>query len=106
MKSTTFSPFVYLVSFPQAQRIVEMRKEFDINIENAYLIVNRLSGEMPSEIKTFIEKMDVPLLGTIPADDDLSAFEFSGRPLIELGDQSPVYEVVAKMRKFSTPASS
>jgi len=82
-----------------AQRIADMRKELDINIENAYLIINRLRGEMPLEIKAFTEKMDVSLLGTIPADDTLSAFEFSGRPLVELGDESPVYQAMAELMK-------
>jgi CO dehydrogenase maturation factor len=80
-----------------AQRIADMRKELDINIENTHLILNRLPGEMPSELKAFVEKMNVPLLGTIPANHDLSAFEFSGRPLIELGDESPVYQAVERM---------
>jgi CO dehydrogenase maturation factor len=80
-----------------AQRIADMRKELDINIENAYLIVNRLPNEMPAELKAFTDKMDVPLLGTIPADTALAEFEFSGKPLVELGDESPVYRAVERM---------
>lgn len=80
-----------------AQRIADMRKELDINIENAFLLLNRLQGEIPSELRAFVEKMDVPLLGTIPADDNLTRFEFSGRPLVELGNDSPVYQAVAMM---------
>jgi CO dehydrogenase maturation factor len=79
-----------------AQRIADMRRELDINIENAWLIVNRLRGEMPVALKAFVEKMNVPLLGTIPADDALAEFEFSGKPLVELGDDSPVYRAVEK----------
>ncbi len=82
-----------------AQRIADMRRELDINIENAHLIINRLRGDMPAELRIFIEKSDVPLLGTIPADDELSAFEFSGKPLVYLGDVSPVYRSVAQMLK-------
>jgi CO dehydrogenase maturation factor len=82
-----------------AQRIAAMRRELDINVENAFLIVNRLPGAIPAELSAFIEKMDVPLLGIIPADDNLSAFEFSGRPLVELGDESPVYQAVEKMMR-------
>lgn len=80
-----------------AQRIADMRKELDINIENAHLIVNRVRGEFPAELNSFVEKMDVSLLGTIPADDALAAFEFSGKPLVDLGDASPVYQAVAKL---------
>jgi CO dehydrogenase maturation factor len=82
-----------------AQRIADMRKELDINVENAYLIINRLRGGMPIELNAFVEKLNVPLLGTIPADDDLSAFEFSGKPLVDLGDDSPVYQAVEKMMR-------
>lgn len=80
-----------------AQRIADLRKELDIKIENAYLIVNRLQAEMPVELKDFAAKLDVPLLGVIPADSNLAAFEFSGRPLVDLGDESPVYQAVADM---------
>ncbi|HRQ24165.1 MAG TPA: AAA family ATPase [Anaerolineales bacterium] len=82
-----------------AQRIADMRRELDINIENAWLIVNRLRGGMPDALKAFTDKMDVPLLGTIPADDALSEFEFSGKPLVELGDASPVYQTVDAMMR-------
>lgn len=82
-----------------AQRIADVRKELDINIENVYLIVNRLHGEMPLALKAFIDKMDAPLLGSIPSDDALAEFEFSGKPLVELGDESPVYQAVEKMMR-------
>ena len=80
-----------------AQRIADMRKELDINIENAYLIVNRLRGVMPPELKSFTDKLNVPFLGTVPTNEDLAEFEFSGKPLVELGDESPVYQAVAEM---------
>ncbi len=82
-----------------AQRIADMRKELDINIENAYLIINRVNGDLPAPLKTEIEKTDAPVLGIIPANDDLSAFEFSGKPLVELGDDSPVYQSVEKIMR-------
>ncbi|HKJ38655.1 MAG TPA: AAA family ATPase [Anaerolineales bacterium] len=80
-----------------AQRIADMRNELDINVEHAYLIVNRVHGEMHPELKKFTEKLNVPLLGTVPANDELTEFEFSGKPLVELGDESPVYQAVKKM---------
>jgi CO dehydrogenase maturation factor len=82
-----------------AQRIADMRKELDINVENAFLILNRVPAQMPVELLAFVEKMNVSLLGTIPADENLSVFEFSGRPLVELGDESPVYQAVEEMMR-------
>lgn len=80
-----------------AKRIADMRKELGINIEHAYLIVNRVNGELPAPLNAEIQKMDVPLLGVVPANNDLATFEFSGKPLVELGDESPVYQAIAKM---------
>lgn len=82
-----------------AARIAQFRKELDINIENAYLILNRLPGEIPPALQEAVDQLDIPLLGVVPADADLSALEFSGRPLLELGDNSPVYQAVSKMLK-------
>jgi CO dehydrogenase maturation factor len=80
-----------------AERIAALRDELDINVENAYLILNRLGGEMPVPLKERIDALPIPLLGTIPSDDELMEFEFSGRPLVDLGDGSPVYQSVAAM---------
>ena len=80
-----------------AQRIADMRNELDINVENAYLIVNRVRGEMHPELKSFVDKLNVPLLGTVPSNDDLTEYEFSGKPLVELGDESPVYQAIEEM---------
>jgi len=80
-----------------AQRIAELRTELDIRVENAYLIVNRLAGEMPPALEKAIQQLPIPLLGVVPSDSDLMDFEFSGRPLVELGDDSPVYRCVADM---------
>lgn len=82
-----------------AQRIADLRKELDIRVENAFLIINRLPERLPAELKEFADHLDVPLLGTIPSDADLAAFEFSGKPLVDLGDESPVYQAVAGMMK-------
>jgi CO dehydrogenase maturation factor len=80
-----------------AQRIAELRTELDIRVENAYLIVNRLTGEMPAALEEAIQQLPIPLLGVVPSDNDLMDFEFSGRPLVDLGDDSPVYRSVARM---------
>jgi CO dehydrogenase maturation factor len=80
-----------------AERIASFRNELDIRIERAYLIINRLTGPLPPALKTEIDKLGIPLLGTVSADDELSKFEFSGIPLVELGNDSQVYQAVARM---------
>jgi CO dehydrogenase maturation factor len=81
-----------------AERIASFRHDLDIRIEKTYLILNRLEGDtIPAPLQARIDALDIPLLGVVPSDDDLMAFEFSGRPLVELGDDSPVYQAVAAM---------
>jgi len=80
-----------------AERIASFRHEMDIHIENTSLILNRLNGEIPAPLQARIDEMDIPLLGVVPADEQLVEFEFNGRPLVDLGDESPVYQAVAGM---------
>jgi len=80
-----------------AQRIADMSQDLDIHIEKSYLILNRLNGDTPAELRAFIDKVSIPLLGVIPANSELTSFEFSGKPLVELGDESPVFQSVAGM---------
>lgn len=81
-----------------ARRAAELVDELNIAVGHTHLILNRLpGGEIPPPLKAAIDSTGVPLLGVIPEDHTLREFEFSGRPLVELGDQSPVYRAVAEM---------
>lgn len=82
-----------------AERIASFRNEMDIHIENAYLVLNRLPDHqnIPTPLQERIDQLDIPLLGVIPADEELTNLEFSGQPLIALGDDSPVYKAIAAM---------
>jgi len=81
-----------------ARRAADLVDELNIEVGQTHLVVNRLhNNQMPPPLESFIQTIGVPLLGTIPRDDRLLEFDFSGRPLVELGDESPVYQAVAGM---------
>jgi CO dehydrogenase maturation factor len=80
-----------------AERIAGFRNDLEINIEKAYLVLNRMNGSVPAPLQERIEAMDIPLLGVIPADSELTELEFGGKPLVEVSDQSPVYRSVVEM---------
>lgn len=80
-----------------AERIAKMRHDLNIDIENAYLILNRVNGEVPTPVLEKAKQIDAQYLGSVPADNALVEFEFEGKPLVDLGDQSPVYQAVEKM---------
>lgn len=80
-----------------AERIAAFQTELDIRIENAYLVLNRVMGQIPAALQESIDRLGIPLLGVVPASAELAEFEFSGRPLVELSNNSPVYQSVAEM---------
>ena len=82
-----------------AQRIADIGKEIDIRIEKSYLIINRVRGEMAAGLYTFAESLGIPLLAKIPEDGNLTQFEASSRPIVEIGDQSAAYGAVIDMMR-------
>jgi CO dehydrogenase maturation factor len=81
-----------------ARRVAELITELHIGVGQTHLIINRLpQAEIPPPLKALIDSIEVPLLGSVPEDRSLLEFEFSGRPLIELGNASPVYQAVQEM---------
>ncbi len=78
-----------------AQRIAGFRRELDIRIHGAYLVVNRLNGELSPMLRDAADQVGLPLLGTIPDTSEMAELEFAGRPLVELSEQSPAYASVA-----------
>ena len=80
-----------------AERIASFRKEFDINIKNTYLILNRLAGEITPSIKAHIDRLDIPLLGTIPSDATVLDYEYSSKPIIDMPDETVIYQALIKM---------
>jgi CO dehydrogenase maturation factor len=82
-----------------AERIAAFRNELDIHIENTYLVLNRLQGDLPAPLQERIDKLDIPLLGIIPASQELTNLEFSGKPLTSLSNDSIAYNAVVDMMK-------
>lgn len=79
-----------------AKRISELTRELKINIENSYLILNKAPDILPKTVNDFIQSMNLPLLGVIPNCDELLEFEFTGRPIIDIGKSSVLYQSVTK----------
>ena len=80
------------------QHMAEMVPELKIGVEKIYIIVNRLrGGEMPPPLAEAVQRTGLDLLGTVPDDPALAEFEFTGRPLVELPDESPAWQAVREL---------
>jgi len=84
-----------------ASRMKPLIKEMRTNVEQIWLIVNRVDGDLPQEISKAIREYDLDLLASIPKDPNLAALEIKGEPSIRLPADSPlqvgVKEIVRKL---------
>jgi CO dehydrogenase maturation factor len=91
---TTSIDHLFIVSNPTprgllaAERITELVKELKLTIGTMHLIINQARNGIPDEVEKRIEEIGVPLVGVIQDDDLLREFDGSGKPLIELPENS------------------
>ena len=77
-----------------AERIAALRNELDIHIQNTYLVINRVNGEIPPILQERVRSLPIPLLATIQDDPQLSELEFLGKPMYEANENSTLYQAV------------
>jgi len=82
-----------------ARRMAEMAPTLEIGVGHTYLIVNRVRGGLPPQLEEVIEESGLDLIGVTPEDPAMAEYEFSGRPLIELPADTPVYRSVAEIAR-------
>lgn len=81
-------------SIVAAERIAGFRNDLDIRIENAYLILNRVRGELPEALLAHIERIGIPYLGAVPDDEALADLDLTGKPIAEIAAQAPAYQAI------------
>ncbi len=95
------------------KRILDICEELKLDIEQKGLILNRMPEGLGKENNLFnqtdkqdtlesalsdtIEKMNISWLGNIPIDPMVEEFDFYGRPLIELPNESMAYRAVERI---------
>jgi len=76
-----------LVGLRSAKRIIDLTKELKLKVKAARLIINRVPQEI-NQLKTEIDKLGIPLAGTIPKDEDISNLSVTGESLSKLSNNS------------------
>lgn len=82
-----------------ARQMADMVPGLEIGVGRIFLVVNRLRPvngrlELPPPLAAAVERTGLNLLGLIPEDRGLAEYEFAGRPLVEVPDQSSAYQAV------------
>jgi CO dehydrogenase maturation factor len=62
------------------------------------VIINKVKGQIDLILKK-LEDFNLPLLGQIPEDENIIKYELEGRPLIDLGDDTPSYLAIKNLIK-------
>jgi CO dehydrogenase maturation factor len=70
-------------------RINGMLDDLKLDVREKGLIVNRAPDQLNQAFLDEVEKIGVPLLCTIPQDDNLLQFDMERRSMLELPDDSP-----------------
>ncbi len=86
-----------------AGRVVELISELKTHVGKHYLIVNRVTGELTPELKEAIARHGLNLIGTIPLDPLVTQFDATGRPLVELPEDSLICTALRKVESTVLP---
>lgn len=95
--------FLFVISDPTikgimaAKGIVELARELGSKVRKAYLIVNRVNGELPKPLEDRIREVGLELVGTLPSEPRIAEFDLVGKPIIELESSSPLYKAVEEI---------
>ena len=95
--------YLFVISDPSprglmaAKRIADLKEELDINIKNTYLLINKAPPRIPEQVKEFINKINLPLIGMLPQNEELVELEFSGVPTIEMDNASSLYVSMSRI---------
>jgi CO dehydrogenase maturation factor len=78
-----------------AVRMKDLIGELRSRVGKICLVVNRVRGGVPPQIKKIIDESEIELIATIAEDPDILDLEVRGAPLIELPADSPLRKGVA-----------
>lgn len=78
-----------------ARHIVDLIAELGTRIEHAYLVVNRVAGDLPPALSEAIHGLGIPFAGAVPSDPQVAEYDLVGRPIVEVSHDSAVYRAVA-----------
>jgi len=80
-----------------AGRIAHLTQEVNTRVGKLWLIVNRVQEELRPALLEEIARQGLELIGTVPMDPGVSAYDADGKPLVDLPEDSDVYRSVREI---------
>jgi CO dehydrogenase maturation factor len=82
-----------------AGRIRDLIHQLDLRIAREALIINRVQDELDSEILDELKRQNLPLAGTIPADEEVYQYDLEGKPTFHLPLESKAVQAARRIFK-------
>jgi CO dehydrogenase maturation factor len=89
-RTTSNVNYLIIISDPSpkgiltASRIRDLSNEIDVKAEKVFLIVNRVSGELDSRLKKYIEEKNLDLLGIVNIDDNIYEMDINEKTVFDI----------------------
>jgi CO dehydrogenase maturation factor len=80
-----------------ARRVAELVAELGTRVAAEYLVVNRVTGDLPAGLAEAIAATGLEVAAEIPADPLVNEFDATGRPLVELPGSDPTVAAVRRL---------
>ena len=85
------------VGLKTAARIRDLAGELDLEVARTGLVLSRCNGELPEQVMTAIQSMELDLMGEIPTDPAILDLAFAGKAVLDISDDSPAAAAVTKL---------
>ena len=80
-----------------ARRIKEIVDEVHIDVKHIYLVGNRFTPDLKELLQKTADDIGLEYGGIIPEDENVIAFNLTGKPLLDIPDDSPAYKAVGNL---------
>jgi len=88
-----------------ARLIKELAEKLEINFSRVCLVLNRARNDLADGFLEKIREMEIELVGIIPEDRNITLFDLTGKPLLDLPPDSPALkatrEIIANLGLIS-----
>ena len=82
------------MGFETAKRVKELIEEVHIGVKKTYLVGNRFPPELLDVLEKAADDIGFELAGNIPEDSNVQAFNMTGKPLLDIPEDSPSYRAI------------
>lgn len=80
-----------------AAKVSELVKELKLNVKKQFLVVSRLSGEVPQQLNEYAQKNNLSIDAVIPYDEEVIKFDLNEESILNLDDNTKIACAVTEL---------